>query len=822
MQGTKEGIGFRTASAADRVALRGVHLSARLSGMSLRATLEQTFVNLEPHAIEAVYTFPLPEGAAVCGFEVITGDHIFTGTVEELNQGIEQYEQAVSEGHGAFLMEQERPDVFTVRVGNIKPKQAATIRLKYVCPLERVDKSIRVSFPTTLAPRFVAGSDPIEAAIDGDALNPPHVLCVPYGISMEVDVALGRQVTSARSPSHAISVANGEDGTCRISFAGGIAEMDRDVVLLLDLAREHQPCVQASRGSEGESYLAVTFVPEFDDEALAQPAPAETVFVLDCSGSMQGDSMAQAIAALELCLRSMSVGDTFNVCRFGSSWEMMSSEPLVYSQKTLDRALAYVRDVRDLGGTVLHPALEWILTQPLGAGSVRQVILLTDGQVSNEPEVVELARKNRKTNRIFSFGIGSACSAFLVKGIARATGGAAEFITGGERIDDKVLRTFSRITSPPVTDISIDWDGCDVQTLAEMPPVFDGDVMAVFGRAPTRLPRRVTLSCLTPAGPQKWSVDVPPPLQDDGVIATMWARRTIQSMEEVTGIAGTRSRIADQSKERQMLIQLSKQFGLLCSLTTFVAVEHRSPTERNNGAPALRRVPVKLAAGWGGVDAGTGVAALAAGAAAACVMAAPAPMAPPMRALRRAAPGVAGGLASLAKKAMDAFGGSAGRSITRGFASSAPGGGSNFAPPPPAPLPVDKFPDKLYRSSVPAADETAPSDPLRDLLSLQSAEGWFAGRAVIEAAIQAGGGDPTVWRAAIVAAIPSGKSENAHPQLVQTVMALLLFRQRFASDESLWRRSARKAIRPWLASVLGMKVAAVEAWVEELRKELGM
>src|SRR5688500_8807183 len=117
---------LRTANPADRVALRGVHLHARLAGMSHRVTLEQTFVNLEARAIEAVYTFPLPENAAVCRFEVITGDRVLTGTIDENDKAVERYEEAVSEGHGAFMVEQERPDIFTARVGNLKPRQAAT------------------------------------------------------------------------------------------------------------------------------------------------------------------------------------------------------------------------------------------------------------------------------------------------------------------------------------------------------------------------------------------------------------------------------------------------------------------------------------------------------------------------------------------------------------------------------------------------------------------------------------------------------------------------------------------------------------------------
>src|SRR3954466_10294465 len=163
-------IALQTANPADRVALRGVRLRGRVAGMSLKATLEQTFVNLEPRAIEAVYTFPLPDSAAVCGFEVVTGDRVLTGVVEESEQAIEKYEEAIDNGHAAYALEQVRPDVFTVRVGNIKPRQAATIRITYVAALERVDKQIRVAFPTTVAPRYVTatGADPLDAIVDGD------------------------------------------------------------------------------------------------------------------------------------------------------------------------------------------------------------------------------------------------------------------------------------------------------------------------------------------------------------------------------------------------------------------------------------------------------------------------------------------------------------------------------------------------------------------------------------------------------------------------------------------------------------------------------
>lgn len=151
------------------------------------------------------------------------------------------------------------------------------------------------------------------------------------------------------------------------------------------------------------------------------------------------------------------------------------------------------------------------------------------------------------------------------------------------------------------SDVEIDWGGADVQTLAELPPVFDGEVMTVYGRALGTAPRSVTLRCRTTTGPKSWSVAVPSPSPSgDRVIATMWARRTIQSLEEVNGIHRS-AHVGNESRERAMLVQLSKEFNLLSSLTTFVTVEHRTLEERNAGKPATRRVPVALAQGWGDV-----------------------------------------------------------------------------------------------------------------------------------------------------------------------------------------------------------------------------
>jgi Ca-activated chloride channel family protein len=802
-------IGLQSARETDRIALRGVRIRARVAGMSVKATVEQTFVNLEAEAIEALYTFPLSEGAAVCGFEVVFFDKVFTGVVEETDRAIRQYDDAIAEGHGAYLLEQHRPDVFSVRVGNLKPRQAVTVRLTYVSDLVAVDRSIRLAFPTTIAPRYVTASgemDPIDAAIEGDALNPPHVLSVPYGLSMEVEIDLGKGLTEVTSPSRRVLVSRGDArGAWVVGFAGGMAEMDRDVVLELAMAREQEPFALAATSAAGERFVAVNLLPEFEEDvAEGSPAAArETVFLLDCSGSMTGQPIEQATAALECCLRCMSAGDTFNVCRFGSRFELLSPKSLVYSAQTLKKATLFINQRADLGGTELFAPLEEILRHRPAIGEVRNIVLLTDGQVTNEPAVIALAKSGRAHNRIFTFGIGAASSAFLVNGLARVTGGAAEFIAPGERIEDKVLRAFGRLASPPVSDVEIDWGDADAQVTPRfLPPLFDGDALRVFARLPGRVPATVTLRCNTAAGPRSWTVPVREGADPAGVLPSLWARSMIRTIEEEDGVQETAS-ISGPSVDRSRLVELSKRYGLLCGLTSFVAIEHRSLEDRNQGRPALRRVPVVVAE-WGNVM--------------------------PAQAMY-------GGAGSFYDSVPDAPVGGASIWVSRR------GRGAPGAPPArPAPgvlyelgrtidKTIDKFKDSLDRSADKSYDTASapsrpapvvpPGDDLIHLLTHQMADGSFDSSGAVDQAVRAAGLDAAALLAAMEhllhdAHVPSA----ARPKIRQTLLVLLLLTLAFADRKGTWSRAFKKGMR-FVTTEGQLRPGVAQGWLDELSAKFG-
>ena len=591
-----------------RLALEGVKIRSTVSGFSQDVVLEQSFRNPEKRAIEAVYTFPLPEDAVVHSFEIYKADRRLVGELEESVKAQDRYMDALGDGNSAYLMESLRPDIFSTMVGNLGPGEAVTLRIGYVAQLRPVDDSVRLSFPTTVSPRYVpVDATDTETQLDGDAVNPPKALKVPYGLDFEVAFDAGFPLESAESPSHALETLRNDDDSATVRLAEGETEMDRDVVLELALKRQPVPYAVGSKGPQDENFVTVTFFPEFE-ESDHVPPPLETVFLIDASGSMRGASYQQAAAALALSLRSLREGDTFNILRFGSNYEKWKNAPQPYTRASLDEALAYLEHSdADLGGTELHRPLQDLFGDAVRTGNQRDVIVLTDGQVSNEAAVHQLARDHAEQNRIFTFGIGSGASTHLVNGLAKATGGAAEFIADSERIEPKVLRTFSRMASPRITDLRLELDGGKTPyDLANdtLPPIFDGDAFTLHAKVSGALPQEVVLHGQSPDGAIARATAVQPAAQGaEQLPHQLWAFHKIRHIEahERTGYSGNYLQNRKTKHWTNSVVKLSKMHGILSRRTQFIAVEYRLGEDRLEGEPELRRIPVQLTRNWGGV-----------------------------------------------------------------------------------------------------------------------------------------------------------------------------------------------------------------------------
>jgi len=581
------------------VPLTGVAYRGRLCDLAVELRVIQRYRNAESTPIEAMYLFPLPEEAAVCGLTVTLGDRVIRAEIEERDKAFDSYDEAMGRGDTAVLLDQERPNVFQMSVGNLCPGEEAVVEIRLVLEARLDGDGVRLMLPTTLSPRYAPPRLSAAEQAEIERITPPYAGDVPYGLTLELALEMASPIRSVSSLSHPVEVTvDGANATVRLSARETV--MDRDFILVCRTASPHQASVLAAE-SHGRDHLLLTLFP---DMPAAEPAPRQLAFLVDCSGSMQGDSIDEARRAVELCLRALRPGDRFRIIRFGSRTHHLTAGFEDFSQASLDGAVARIRAMAaDLGGTELLPALQELVT---GAREGRlDVIVLTDGQVSNEEAVLDLVRTIAARWRIFSFGIGAGASEFLVRGLARESRGECEFIFPGERIEPKVLRQFGRIDTPLLHDARFDWGGASVeQAPVTPPPVFAGEPLVVAARLtqPGALVADgtvVTFTALTAAGPREWSATVRR-AAPDGPVPLLWARRRIRELEAGFGVPSGSTQRRNRPRAESGLVSLSKEYGLMSAETSFVGIVER-PSDAKAAAPAeARRVPVMVTAGWHG------------------------------------------------------------------------------------------------------------------------------------------------------------------------------------------------------------------------------
>jgi Ca-activated chloride channel homolog len=582
------------------VPLEHVHVEAHVADVCARVTVQQRYRNRETVSLEVVYVFPLDEGSAVCGFEATVDGVRYVGQVRERDEAFKEYDDAMEAGHGGFLLDEERADVFTASLGNVKPGSVVVLSITYVTELAAEGAGARFTLPTTVSPRYAPASDRTGVGpTPADVLNPPVALDVPYAFTFEMDVAMKGAIRTVTSPSHPIEVEH--DGTrARVRLAQREAAMDRDLVILVAADGLDIPHAVVERGERGGAVL-VSFVPRFESAGR----PADVVFLIDRSGSMGGASIAEVRNALQLCLRSLTPGCRFNIVSFGNQYSSLFPRSRPYDEESMREASAFVGTLdADMGGTELLPAMEFVLEQAQVEGLSRQVLLLTDGEVTNTDETIGTARRHAATTRFFTFGIGAGASQHLVRGIARASGGAAEFISPGERIEAKVMRQFTRVFAPALTDVELDWGQPDVvPAFDHLPPVFDGERFTVYALLNEPRAAAATLSGTLSGRAVRFEVPVDPSAAITGsTVATLAARARIRTLEEQGDYLESRGSRQRRARTKPNVAAEIAALGVkyqLCSReTSFVAIEHRDTpvTERAE----LRRVPVALTTGWGG------------------------------------------------------------------------------------------------------------------------------------------------------------------------------------------------------------------------------
>jgi Ca-activated chloride channel family protein len=600
-----------TGKAKSTCPLKHTDVKAEISGFISRVVVTQQFQNPFQEKIEAVYTFPLPQNAAVDDMTMIVGDRTVRGKILPREEAQAVYDAAKSSGQVASLLDQERPNIFTQSVANILPGEQVKITISYVETLNYVNGAYEFVFPMVVGPRYIPGeakpasqgkgfaSDTTKVP-DASRITPPLTTRSGHDISLEVALDAGLILDKIDSKTHPTDIQRPDAHSARLRLKDEETIPNKDFILRYDVAGQAiQDALLTHRSDKGGFFTLILQPPE---RVTAQDVtPKELVFVLDTSGSMQGFPIEKAKETMKLALDSLYPSDTFNLITFAGDTRILFPQPVPATRANLNKAQAFLSASSGSGGTEMMKAIKASLEPSDNQGHIRIVCFMTDGYVGNDMEIVSEVQKHPNA-RVFSFGIGSSVNRFLLDKMAEAGRGEVEYVGLDDDGSAAARRFHERVRNPLLTDISIEWNNLPVADVypQRIPDLFGAKPLVIKGRYTSAGRGTIRLKGKMAGGDfvRDIPVDFPETMASHDVLAPLWARARIDDL------MGQDLQAAQSGSMRQDLkdtiTQLGIEYRLMTQFTSFVAVEEMVVTD--GGKPRRIDVPVEVPEGVNGKD----------------------------------------------------------------------------------------------------------------------------------------------------------------------------------------------------------------------------
>lgn len=548
-----------------------------LTGLINHVVVKQTYQNQNPFAVNARYVFPLPDESAVHAMTMRIGERVIKGQIDKKVAAEKKYAEAKQAGKQAALVRQQRANMFITNVANIAPGEQVIIELEYQEIIDYSSGTFTVRFPGTITPRYHVTQGEID--INKESQKPTNSL--PHGwlspvystqknddkpssqFNLNLDIDVGLELVDINSKFHNVNIQNTAFGQYSIELNEQNA-LNRDFVLEFKPLQKEQ--AQAAFFTEqfenGERYGLAMLMPPADNFIATQRLARETVFVVDTSGSMHGQSMEQAKNALFYALSLLDSNDSFNIIGFDNVVTLMSDKPLVASGFNLRRAERFIYGLQADGGTEIQGALDAVLDGSQFDGFVRQVIFLTDGSVSNEDALFKSIQAKLGDSRLFTVGIGSAPNSFFMRRAADVGKGSFTFIGSTSEVQPKMQQLFDKLAHPAITNLALsDENGNSLDFWpSPLPDLYFNEPIMVAIKLNNA--SNVILNGQTAQGPISINLNTQAGSNAKG-IAKLWARQKIKSLL----LYNSQNAVKDEVQ------QLALTHQLLSPFTAFIAIE---------------------------------------------------------------------------------------------------------------------------------------------------------------------------------------------------------------------------------------------------------
>lgn len=582
--------------------LKHTEVKAAIAGNLSRVEVTQTFQNPFNEPLEAVYVFPLPDEAAVDDMEIKIGDRIIKGDIKPREEAQRIYEEALQQGQTAGLLEQERPNIFTQSLANIRPGEQIDVTIRYTDSLKFEGGNYEFVFPMVVGPRYIPGNAIDGGGVDTDRvpdasrINPP---VLPPGtrsghdIGVTVEINAGIPVSDVRSPSHQILTSQAGE-TVSIQLAEQDTIPNKDLILRYKVSGDNTRATVLTQSDDRGGHFAIYLIPAVNYQQN-EIVPKDVVFLMDTSGSQSGDPLAKSKELMRRFINGLNPNDTFTIIDFANTATALSPQPLANTSQNRRLALDYVDKLDANGGTELLNGIQTVLNFPSAErGRLRSIVLLTDGYIGNENEIIaEVQRELKSGNRLYSFGVGSSVNRYLLDRLAEVGRGTSQVVRQDEPTAEVADRFFRQINNPVLTNIEVEWEGSGAP--AEVYPSIAPDLFAeqplvIFGRKSDRARGQLRVKGITASG-ERYQELFRMTFEDSGnpAIAQLWGRQRIKDLMGQMYGGETKSGV-------DAVTNTALNYRLLSPYTAFIAV---SEEVRVNPDGTTRRVqvPVELPEG---------------------------------------------------------------------------------------------------------------------------------------------------------------------------------------------------------------------------------
>ncbi|MGB1799406.1 MAG: marine proteobacterial sortase target protein [Gammaproteobacteria bacterium] len=582
-------------------------VAMKVTGMINRVTVKQSFSNTTDNWQEGIYVFPLPENAAVDHMRLKIGERIIEGQIKEKQAAKKIYTQAKKQGKQAALTEQERPNIFTTSVANIAPHETIIVEIEYQQIVNYDNGTFSLRFPMVVGPRYIPGNpltkdQRIEGfagtgwAVNTDQVPDASRITPPVlepgsqrknKVSIKIDLDAGLALEKVESPYHAIEV-NKQHDQYQIQLKQETTLANRDFELVWKPIPSVAPkAALFTEEKDGETYAMIMMVPP--ETHQAQSLPREIIYVIDTSGSMGGQSIIQARAALELALTQLKPGDKFNVIQFNSFTSKLFNDSQAFNQHTLNQASNYVRSLEANGGTEMASALNAALNNQSNSNYLRQVIFLTDGSIGNEQALFEIIQNKLGNSRLFTIGIGSAPNSHFMQRAANFGRGTHTYIGKLEEVQTRMQALFEKIENPVLIDITIDWMDTDMEIWPQkITDLYKGEPLLITAKTKHQL-GEIKLTGKIAGETWSSSLKLNGGQSREG-ISSLWARKKIAALMQ-------QKRNAEFESIKQTIIETALKHHLVSKYTSLVAVDV-TPVRPKEEQLDSNAIPTHLPAGW--------------------------------------------------------------------------------------------------------------------------------------------------------------------------------------------------------------------------------